>query len=71
MGSRKHRRKPRRPLPKVPNYVKRPGGGLRWTWRLGGPMTDAHESEAKEAMRERKPGRVGRLVLWTLGQRPR
>jgi hypothetical protein len=60
------RRKPQHPLPPAPHYVKPPYGTMRH-WRLGGPLTDAHEAEALAAERARPPGRIGRLVLRLLG----
>ena len=65
-GNRKRRRKPKRPLPPVPDYVSYPGGGRRY-WRLGGPLTKDHEAEAKAARAAKQPGRLGRLVLRLLG----
>ena len=65
-GNRKQRRKPKRPLPPVPKYVRYSGGGRRY-WRLGGPLTEDHEAEAKAARAARPPGRLGRLVLRILG----
>jgi hypothetical protein len=46
--------------------VKPPRQGL--FWRLGGPLTDQHEAEAKAAELAHKPGPVGRLVLKVLGR---
>ncbi len=66
MGSRGGRsRKPRRPLPRVPDYMRYPRDGMRW--RLGGPLTRDHEDEALAAQHARPPGRVGRIVLRLLG----
>ena len=65
-GNRKQRRKPKRPLPPVPKYVRYSGGGRRY-WRLGGPLTEEHEAEAKAARAAKPPGRLGRLVLRVLG----
>ena len=62
----KRRRKPTRPLPRVPDYVRYTGGGRRY-WRLGGPLTKEHEAAAKAAQAARPPGRLGRLVLRVLG----
>ena len=67
-ANRKKRRKPKRPLPPVPDYVRYSGGGRRY-WRLGGPLTKDHESEAKAAQAAKPPGRLGRLVLRLLGAR--
>ncbi|HTZ10706.1 MAG TPA: hypothetical protein VMB72_16655 [Acidimicrobiales bacterium] len=53
----------------MPPYVKRPAGGVRWTWRLGGPMTSRHEAEARRELAQRRPGRLGRAILWVLGAR--
>jgi hypothetical protein len=64
----RRRRKPKQKLPPVPDYVQYRGGGRRY-WRLGGPLTRTHEKEAL-AQRSRQPGRVGRLVLRVLGQKP-
>ena len=47
-ANRKRRRKPKRPLPPVPDYVRYTGGGRRY-WRLGGPLTKDHEAAAKAA----------------------
>ncbi|HVT42145.1 MAG TPA: hypothetical protein VHD39_04115 [Acidimicrobiales bacterium] len=66
MASRKRRRKPKHPLPRVPKYVTYRGGGRRY-WRMGGPLTAEHEAEARAAQRARQPGRVGRFVLRLLG----
>jgi hypothetical protein len=63
------RRKPRAPLPRVPDYVRYPKAGGRY-WRLGGPLTKEHEAEALAAQRAREPGRVARWVLRRLGYRP-
>ena len=65
-GANRKRRKPKRSLPPVPNYVRYKGGGRRY-WRLGGPLTTDHEAEAKAAQAARRPGRLGRLVLRVLG----
>ena len=65
-GNRKRRRKPKRPLPPVPDYVSYRGGGRRY-WRLGGPLTKDREAEAKAARAAKQPGRLGRLVLRLLG----
>jgi hypothetical protein len=62
----KGRRKPKRPLPPVPNYVRYTGGGRRY-WRLGGPLTKDHEAAAKAAQAAKPPSRFGRLVLRVLG----
>jgi hypothetical protein len=67
MASGSKRRKPRRPLPKVPDYMRYPRDGMRW--RLGGPLTRDHEAEALAAQRAKQPGRVGRFVLRLLGGR--
>ena len=64
--NRKQRRKPKRPLPPVPDYVRYTGGGRRY-WRLGGPLTRDHEAEAKAAQAAKSPSRLGRLVLRILG----
>jgi hypothetical protein len=64
--NKKRRRKPRRPLPPVPKYVRYTGGGRRY-WRLGGPLTKDREGEAIAAQRARPQGRFGRLVLRVLG----
>ena len=69
MGSRSRRtkrRKPRRALPPVPDYVRYTGGGRRY-WRLGGPLTRDKEAEALAAQRRKPPGRIGRFVLRVLG----
>jgi hypothetical protein len=68
-AKRKRRRKPKRTLPPVPDYVRYTGGGRRY-WRLGGPLTRTHEKEALAARRGREPGRIGRFVLRVLGQKP-
>jgi hypothetical protein len=65
-AKRKRTRKPRRKLPPVPRYVRYSGGGRRY-WRLGGPLTEDHEAEAKAAQAAKPPGRLGRLVLRVLG----
>ncbi|HEX4163551.1 MAG TPA: hypothetical protein VHZ05_13695 [Acidimicrobiales bacterium] len=65
----KRPRTPSKKLPPVPDYVRYTGGGRRY-WRLGGPLTRTHEKEALTAQRSRPPGRVGRLVLRVLGQKP-
>ena len=65
----KGRRTPRQKLPPVPDYVRYTGGGRRY-WRLGGPLTRTHEKEARAAQLRRPPGRLGRLVLRLLGQKP-
>jgi hypothetical protein len=65
----RRRRKPRRKLPPVPDYVRYTGGGRRY-WRLGGPLTRTHEKEAMDAQRRSPPGRLGRFVLRVLGQKP-
>ena len=65
-ANRKRRRKPKRTLPPVPDYVRYTGGGRRY-WRLGGPLTKDHEAEAKAAQAARPPSRLGRLVLRILG----
>lgn len=64
-SSGKRRRKPKKRLPPVPNYVRPPRYGRYW--RLGGPLTSDHEAEALAAERARPPGRLGRLVLRLLG----
>jgi hypothetical protein len=70
MGQKsKRQRKPTQKLPPVPDYVRYTGGGRRY-WRLGGPLTRAHEKEALAAQQSRPPGRVGRFVLRVLGQKP-
>jgi hypothetical protein len=66
VASHKKRRKAKRPLPPVPDYVRYTAGGRRY-WRLGGPLTRDKEKEAIAAQRARQPGRVGRLVLRLLG----
>ncbi|HWE67660.1 MAG TPA: hypothetical protein VG298_13555 [Acidimicrobiales bacterium] len=63
--SRKRPRKPKRPLPRVPNYVRPPRYGRYW--RLGGPLTSDHEAEAKAAERARQTSWLGRLVWRMLG----
>ncbi len=65
-GNRKQRRKPKRPLPPVRDYVRYSGGGRRY-WRLGGPLTKDHEAEAKAAQAAKRPGRLGRVLLRLLG----
>jgi hypothetical protein len=65
----KRPRKPKRKLPPVPDYVRYSGGGRRY-WRLGGPLTRTHEKEALAAQQSHQPGRIGRLVLRVLGQKP-
>jgi hypothetical protein len=67
--SAKRRRKPKRTLPPVPDYVRYTGGGRRY-WRLGGPLTREREAEALAAQSKRPPGRVGRFVLRVLGGKP-
>jgi hypothetical protein len=62
----KRRRKPKQALPPVRKYVRSSGGGRRY-WRLGGPLTEDHEAEAKAARAAKPPGRMGRLVLRVLG----
>jgi len=61
-------RKPKKKLPRVPQYVRYPRDGMRW--RMGGPLTKDHEAEALAAERARPPGRIGRLVLRLLGGSP-
>jgi hypothetical protein len=68
-ASRKRPRKPKRTLPRVPDYVRYTGGGRRY-WRLGGPLTREREAEALAAQRRRPPGRIGRFVLRVLGAKP-
>ncbi len=65
-GAKRKQRKQKSKLPPVPDYVRCTGGGRRY-WRLGGPLTRDHESEAKAAQAARPPGRMGRLVLRMLG----
>jgi hypothetical protein len=65
-GNRKSRRKPKHPLPPVPDYVRYTGGGRRY-WRLGGPLTKDHEAAAKAAQAAKSPSRLGRFVLRVLG----
>jgi hypothetical protein len=65
-ANRKRRRKAKRPLPRVPDYVRYTGGGRRY-WRLGGPLTKDHEGAAKAAQAAKSPTRLGRLVLRILG----
>jgi hypothetical protein len=65
-ANRKRRRKPKRPLPPVPDYVRYTGGGRRY-WRLGGPLTNDQEAAAKAAQSAKSPSRLGRLVLRILG----
>lgn len=65
-ANRKKRRKPKRSLPPVPKYVRYSGGGRRY-WRLGGPLTNDREAEAKASRAAKPPGRLGRLVLRILG----
>jgi hypothetical protein len=65
-ANRKQRRKPKRQLPPVRDYVRYSGGGRRY-WRLGGPLTKEHEATAKAAQAAKPPGRLGRLVLRVLG----
>jgi hypothetical protein len=67
--SGKRRRKPKRKLPPVPDYVRYTGGGRRY-WRLGGPLTRDREAEALAARRRHPPGRIGRFVLRVLGGKP-
>ena len=50
----------------MPRYVRYSGGGRRY-WRLGGPLTKEHETEAKAPRAAKSPGRLGRLVLRALG----
>jgi hypothetical protein len=69
VASKKQRRKPKRPLPRVPKYVSYTGGGRRY-WRMGGPLTAEHEAEARAAQAARRPGRFGRFMLKLLGGRP-
>jgi hypothetical protein len=64
--SQRKPRKPKRPLPRVPDYVRYTGGGRRY-WRLGGPLTRDHETAAKAAQAAKRPSRLGRLVLRVLG----
>jgi len=66
VSNRKGRRKPKRQLPPVPNYVRYTGGGRRY-WRLGGPLTKDHEAAAKAAQAAKRPSRLGGLVLRLLG----
>jgi hypothetical protein len=47
--------------------VRPPRQGL--FWRLGGPLTDENEAEAKAAEAARTPGPIGRTVLKVLGGR--
>ena len=65
-ANRKRRRKPKRTLPPVPDYVRYSGGGRRY-WSLGGPLTKDHEAAAKAAQAAKPPSRLGRLVLRMLG----
>jgi hypothetical protein len=65
-ANRKRRRKPKRQLPPVRDYVRYSGGGRRY-WRLGGPLTKEHEAAAKAAQAAKPPRRLGRLVLRVLG----
>jgi hypothetical protein len=65
-GNRKQRRKRKRPLPPVRDYMPYRGGGRRY-WRLGGPLTKEREAEAKAAQAAKRPGPFGRLVLRVLG----
>lgn len=65
-ANRKRRRKSKRQLPRVRDYVRYSGGGRRY-WRLGGPLTKEHEAAAKAAQAAKPPGRLGRLVLRVLG----
>jgi hypothetical protein len=62
--SGRRRRKPKHKLPPLPPYEPYPRGGF---WRLGGPLTSEHEAEAREAERERRPGRLGRWITKILG----
>jgi hypothetical protein len=62
----KRPRKARQKLPPVPDYVRYTGGGRRY-WRLGGPLTRDREAEALAAQRNRRPGRLVRLMLRVLG----
>jgi hypothetical protein len=64
-ANRKRRRKPKHPLPPVPDYVRYSGGGRRY-WRLGGPLTKDNEAAAKAARAAKPPSRLGRLVLRVL-----
>jgi len=66
VATKKRRRKVKRPLPRVAEYVAYNGGGRRY-WRLGGPLTKEREAEARAAQRARQPGRIGRFVLRVLG----
>ncbi len=69
-SSGKRPRKPKKKLPPVPKYVRYPrDSGTRW--RLGGPLTNAHEAEAKAAERAKQPGKLARLVLRMLGSERR
>jgi hypothetical protein len=65
-SSSSKRRKPKQTLPPVPHYVPYPKQtGIRW--RLGGPLTSDHESEARAEEVARGPGRVGRFMWRLLG----
>jgi hypothetical protein len=70
MGTSGQRRKPKRKLPPVRGYVRYPRDGMDMHWRLGGPLSNGHEAEARAAERARKPGRARRLILRMLGGRP-
>jgi hypothetical protein len=54
----------------VPKYVTYTGGGRRY-WRLGGPLTAAHEKDAVAVRRARPTGPIGRFVLRMLGGQPK
>jgi hypothetical protein len=51
----------------VRRYVRYPRDGLDMHWRLGGPLSDGHEAEARAAQRARTPGRLRRLLVKILG----
>jgi hypothetical protein len=65
-AKRKRTRKPKQKLPPVRRYVRYSGGGRRY-WRLGGPLTEDREAEARAAQAAKPPGPLGRLVLRVLG----
>ncbi len=71
MGTSGKRRKPKPKLPPAGRYVRYPRDGLDMHWRLGGPLSNGHEAQARAAERARTPGRARRFVLRILGGRPR
>jgi hypothetical protein len=71
VGTSGSRRKAKRKLPPARRYVRYPRDGLDMHWRLGGPLSNGHEAEARAVERARTPGRMRRFVLRMLGGGPR